>query len=79
MYSELNLRLNAGDKVITSATNRLQENQEVVASEVANPIKKSEMWGLNVAATLYAMPHIIAYAMIRKNPIINDFILENNR
>ena len=32
--------LNAGDKVITSATNRLQENQEVVASEVANPIKK---------------------------------------
>lgn len=29
-----------GDKVIVSATNKLQENQEVIASEVANPIKK---------------------------------------
>lgn len=32
--------LNAGDKVIVSATNKLQENQEVILSEVANPIKK---------------------------------------
>lgn len=29
-----------GDKVVVSATNRLQENQEVQANEVANPIKK---------------------------------------
>ncbi len=32
--------LNTGDKVIVSATNKLQENQEVVTNEVANPIKK---------------------------------------
>lgn len=32
--------LNTGDKVIVSATNKLQENQEVITNEVANPIKK---------------------------------------
>lgn len=32
--------LNSGDKVIVSATNKLQENQEVILNEVANPIKK---------------------------------------
>ncbi len=32
--------LEIGDKIITSATNRLKENQEVQTSEVANPIKK---------------------------------------
>lgn len=32
--------LQENDKVIVSATNRLKENQEVQASEVANPIKK---------------------------------------
>jgi RND family efflux transporter MFP subunit len=32
--------LNTGDKVIVSATNKLQENQEVIANEIANPIKK---------------------------------------
>lgn len=32
--------LNTGDKVIVSATNKLQENQEVIVNEIANPIKK---------------------------------------
>ncbi len=32
--------LNAGDKVIVSATSKLQENQEVMVTEVTNPIKK---------------------------------------
>jgi RND family efflux transporter MFP subunit len=32
--------LSSGDKVIVSATNKLQENQEVIVNEVANPIKK---------------------------------------
>lgn len=31
--------LQAGDKIITSATNQLQEKQEVISNEVANPIK----------------------------------------
>lgn len=32
--------LQVGDKIITSATNQLQEKQEVISNEVANPIKR---------------------------------------
>ena len=32
--------LQVGNKIITSATNQLQEKQEVISNEVANPIKR---------------------------------------